>query len=213
MTWRLIISWSTNLMVHHSKQRSFALKKSKIPPKVLDLSMVALHIMTPKECPIFVFVCQRNKFPFCLISFFAFLKALPFKNFQKCHGTYPRHSKSFQDLLTQLVEVGHTSHSEQSGYISIQKFWVKMFFFCPPPSWKYLFFWKNTLLLNYHLEWHHLTSQICQTSVLEISEVHRLTLIFIEELDLKKDFQKREETTPSAFVVKDFCQQTWWIRW
>lgn len=70
---------------------------------------------------------------------------------------------------------------------------LRCFFSCPPPFWKYHFFWKNALLLNYHLEWHHLTSQICQTSVLEISEVHCLTLIFIEELDLKKTVRKEKK--------------------
>ena len=168
------------------------LKKSKIPPKVLDLSIVALHIMMLKECPIFVFVCQRNKFPFFLISFFAFLKALPFKNFQKCHGTY----------CTWDIPRSSDPTSWGWSYVPFRRIWIHLnpksselrcFFSAHHPPENTMFFWKNPLLLKNHLEWHHLTSQICQTSVLEISEVHRLTLIFIEELDLKKTFRKEKK--------------------
>lgn len=146
MTWRLIISWSTNLMVHHSKQRSFDLKKSKIPPKVLDLSMVALHIMTPKDCPIFVFVCQRNKFPFCLISFFCVFEGFAFA-FQKL----PEVSRNIPETF-QIIPKSSDPTSWGWSYVPFRRIWIHLnpksselrCFFLPTTLLKILFFLKES---------------------------------------------------------------------
>ena len=86
--------------------------------------------------------------------------------------------ETFQDLLTQPLGEGWSCVPLTTNP---ERRWP----FCVghPAENTAFTFWKNTLFLNYYLGWHHLTSQMSDFSARN-PEVHRLTLIFIEELDL-----------------------------
>lgn len=165
--------------------------------------------MTPKECPLCLCLSTKQ-IPVVPDIFLRFWRLCL--------------SKTSRSVTEHTWDIPRSSDPTSWGwsYVPFRRIWIHLnpksselrcFFFLPTTLLKISFFLKECPATK-------LSSGMTSPNIANLSDfssrnfrgtlshphLHRRTRP-------EKDCQKREETTPSAFVEKDFCQRTWWIRW